>query len=199
MNMAVDYSELDERMLLILLQEGNKQSFEELYHRYKRRIYGNLKKLLKSDDLAEELLQEVFVKVWNKRHNLDVEKSFRSYLFRIAENLVYDFFRKAARDRKLEAHLTAAATKFYLHIEEALYTKESMAVLNKAVGLLPPRRRQIFTLCKLEGKSYEEVGLQLGISTSTINDHVVKATRSIREYLILTQDVAVLLVIAAFY
>lgn len=191
------YSDIDEKQLLVLLRQGDRQAFGELYQQYSSRIYGNLKKLLKSDHLAEELLQDVFVKIWDKRLGIDTEKSFRSYLFRIAENQVYDFFRKAARDRKLEAHLVDAASEFYSHVEEALYRKESAAIINEAIAQLPPKRRRIFTLCKLEGRSYEEVSLLLGISTSTINDHVVKASRSIREYLLLSKDIALLLILAA--
>jgi len=191
------YSDIDEKQLLVLLRQGDKQAFGELYYQYSPRIYTNLVKLLKSDHLAEELLQDVFVKVWDKRENIDIEKSFRSYLFRIAENQVYDFFRKAARDKKMEAYLINAASEFYSHVEEALYHKENTAILNRAIAQLPPKRRHIFTLCKLEGKSYEEVSRQLGISTSTINDHVVKASRSVREYLLLSKDIAVLVILAA--
>lgn len=193
------YSELDEKQLLVLLRQGDKRSFGELYQRYSPRIYGNLKKLLKSDYLTEELLQDVFVKVWDKRQDLDPERSFRSYLFRIAENQVYDFFRKAARDKRLEAYLVNAASEFYSHVEESLYRKESAAMINKAIAQLPPKRRHIFTLCKLEGRSYEEVSLLLGVSTSTINDHVVKASRTVRDYLLLSKDMAVIVILAALF
>lgn len=191
------YSKIDEKELLIRLKADSKQSFEELYYRYSARIYGNLKKLLKSDELAEEFLQEVFVKVWDKRNNIDVEKSFRSYLFRISENMVFDFFRKAARDKKLQDHLISVATEYYSHIEESLCINEDMAILSKAIDQLPPKRRHIFMLCKIEGKSYEEVSKELGISVSTINDHIVKASRSVKEHFALTTTITTLFLIAA--
>ena len=193
----MSYSGLEEKEILCLLKSGDTQALGELYSRNKVQIFANIRRLVKSEDIAEELLQDVFVKVWDKRDLLDPEKSFRSYLFRIAENLVYDFFRKAARDKKLEAHIMSVATELYSHIEETLYTKESTSMLNRAVEQLPPQRRRVFTLCKIEGRSYEEVSQLLGISTSTINDHIVKATRSVREYLFLSKDAALLLLIAA--
>ena len=193
----MSYSGLEEKEILCLLKSGDTQALGELYSRNKVQIFANIRRLVKSEDIAEELLQDVFVKVWDKRDLLDPEKSFRSYLFRIAENLVYDFFRKAARDKKLEAHIMSVATELYSHIEETLYTKESTSILNRAVEQLPPQRRRVFTLCKIEGRSYEEVSQLLGISTSTINDHIVKATRSVREYLFLSKDAALLLLIAA--
>ncbi|HEY8387177.1 MAG TPA: sigma-70 family RNA polymerase sigma factor, partial [Parasegetibacter sp.] len=95
----------NEKELLFLLNKGDEQAFEQLYHSYSPRIFGNLVKLLKSEDIAEELLQDVFIKIWQRRSGIDPEQSFRSYLFRIAENSVYDFFRRTARDKLLQAKL----------------------------------------------------------------------------------------------
>ncbi|MCC8424575.1 RNA polymerase sigma factor [Mucilaginibacter sp. UR6-11] len=188
---------MEEKELVSLLKKGDRLAFEHLYHNYKHRLYGNLRKILKSDSAAQELLQQLFVKIWENRLSLDPDKVFKAYLFSIAENLAYDFFRKAARDKNLEARLMTVATEGYSYIEEALYRKESVAILNRAVASLPPQRRHVFTLCKLEGKTYEEVSVELGISTSTINDHIVKGTRSVKEYLFLSKDFALLLLSAA--
>ncbi|MBB5436893.1 RNA polymerase sigma-70 factor (ECF subfamily) [Pedobacter sp. AK017] len=189
---------MDEKELVALLQKGDKGAFGELYHRYKRKLYYNFRKLLKSESQAEELLQQLFVKIWENRLSLDPDKVFKAYLFRIAENLVYDFFRKASRDKNMGAILMTVATENYSHIEEAIYSKEREALINRAVASLPPQRRHVFTLCKLEGKTYEEVSVELGISTSTINDHIVKATRSVREYLFVSKEFALLFLLAFF-
>jgi len=105
-----------EYALLALLKAGDVQAFGQLYQLYNYRLYGNLLKLVKSEQEAEEILQEVFIKIWDKRASIDVEKSFRSYLFRIAENKVYDYFRKAARNRKRAAHLLSIANPAYIYI-----------------------------------------------------------------------------------
>jgi len=136
---------------------------------------------LKSEDLACEVLQDVFVKVWNNRKNIDPAQSFRSYLFRIAENCVHDFFRKAARDKKLQEALIRNTCKDYNPVEDTVYMKERNRLLREAIEALPPKRRQIFQSVKIEGRSYEEVSHMLHVSVSTINDHIVKATKSIRE------------------
>lgn len=187
-------SQYDEKEILLLLVSGSKQAFESIYNHYSARLYGNLLKLVKSKSEAQEILQDVFLKIWDNRKAIDPEKSFRSYLFRIAENKVYDFFRKAARDKKLQAQLLAVATEHYEHIEEMLFKKENAAILQKAIDLLPPQRQQVFRLCKLEGKSYEEVGRILGISTSTVSDHIVKSGRIVREFLYNNLDIAVFIV-----
>jgi len=175
--------DLNEKDLIALLVEGNEQAFEKLYNSYSPRLLGYLVKLVKSETIAGELLQDVFVKLWNMRHNIDPSQSFRSYLFRITENIVFDFFRKAARDKKLQATIINITCKGYLHVEESLYTKENEQILHNVINLLPPKRRQIFQLIKMEERSYDEVSRLLSISNSTISDHIVKATKFIRQHL----------------
>ena len=121
------------------------------------------------------------MKIWDTRAMLDPDKSFRSYIFRISENMVMDFFRKAARDKKLHACLMEIQTELYSHIEEDIIDAQESQLFRDAVALLPPQRRQVFTLCKLEGKSYHEVSELLGISTSTVSDHLLKANRFLKQ------------------
>ena len=154
---------------------------------------------MKSEAEAQEILQDVFLKIWDNRNSIDIEKSFRSYLFKIAENKVVDFFRKAARDKKREAELISLATIEYMPVEELLYSDEKSALLQKAIDSLSPQRQQVFRLCKLEGKTYKEVSELLGISVSTISDHIVKATKSIRSYFENNEQAFLSLLIVAFW
>ena len=172
----------DEKTLLLELIEGGEYAFEEIYRLYSSRLFGRLLKLVKIEAQAEEILQDVFLKIWENRILIDPEKSFRSLLFKIAENKVYDFFRKVARDKNLESQLVALATANHTIIESFMSGEENLAILQKAIAGLPPQRQQVFRLCKFEGKTYKEVSELLGISLSTISDHVVKGTKSIRDY-----------------
>ncbi len=173
----------NENELLSLLKKGDQEAFAQLYHLYSERLFLNLLKLVKSEQVAEELLQDIFILIWEKRQIIEIQQSFRSYIFRIGENKVSDFFRKAKRDKNLYAQIKAGTSEQYTHIEEALLSRENSELLRKAIEILPPQRKQIFELCKLQGRSYNEVSQQLGISTSTINDHIVKATKAIREFI----------------
>ncbi|WP_207423283.1 RNA polymerase sigma factor [Desertivirga brevis] len=166
--------ENDEKILLERLREGDQYAFSLLYDRYKFPLASNLLKFLKSDDLAEEALQDLFIKVWENRLKIDPNKPFKAFLYGVAKNLVYDIFRKSARDKRLEDQLMQGAIE-YSHIEEGLYQKEYQKLLDETIALLPPQRRLVFTLFKIEGKSYKEISEMLGISHSTINDHVQKA------------------------
>lgn len=180
---------LDERNLLIELKAGNERAFEQVYNLYSLRLYGFLLKLVKDENIARDLLQELFIKVWEKRDLIDPEKTFRPYLFRIAENSVVDFFRKAACDKKLEMKLISASTEWYSHIEEAIYSRENAVMFDQAIKQLPPQCRLVFTLCKIEGKSYKEVSQILGISVATISNHLQKATRCIRQEALLSDHI----------
>lgn len=175
-------SHADEKELLGALRLGDRAAFDVIYFRYSGAIYGRLLKLTRSSDVAAELLQEIFVRVWNKHHLIHPELSFRSWLYQVAENEVYGFYRRLGRDRRLQEHITAGFIEAYTHTEEDIYRRESMELIHEAVNLLPPQRRQVFTLCKLEGKSYEEAADMLGISASTVSNHLVKAMSSVREY-----------------
>lgn len=176
---AVTYNEKE---LLNRVASGDEKAFEELYGLYSHRIFGNLLKLVRSEDTAQELLQQVFIRIWEKRASIDADRSFRSYLFRIAENCVYDFFREASRHKRLQERLIEAVAGEYSYIEETLLQKESSELLQKALETLPAQRRKVFELCKLNGKSYKEVSELLDISTSTISDHIVKATKALADF-----------------
>ncbi|MDB4923996.1 RNA polymerase sigma factor [Mucilaginibacter sp.] len=185
-----NYLLLTEKELVESLKNGDKYAFEQLYHNYKVRIYRNLLKMVKSDEIAEELLQDLFVKIWISREKLNPEKSFRSYLFKIAENLVYDFFRKAALNKKLETYLISVSVPTTSPIEQHIYYKEGNYVLAKAIEQLPPKRKQVYILCKIEGRSYEEVSRLLGVSVSTVNEHIVKASSVVKKYFLLSTNIS---------
>lgn len=182
----------DEQELLFLLRTGDKTAFTKIYDQYSKKLFLNIYSLVKIQEIAEEILQEIFVLIWEKRETIIINQSFKAYLFRIAENKVIDFFRKLKRDKILFERVKEISSAVYTHVEESILSSESSSVFRKAIESLPPQRRQIFCMCKMEGKSYNEVSHLLGISTSTINDHIVKATRTVRECLLANKETATL-------
>lgn len=175
-------SPYEEKELLLELKQGNEKAFETIYKKYSKGLFGSLIKLVKSEFEAQEILQDVFLKIWDNREKIDVEKSFRSFLFKIGENKAYDFFRKVASDKKKKAEIIAIASSEYPLVEEQISSDKNETILAKAIESLPPQRQQVFRLCKLEKKSYKEVSQLLGISESTVSDHIVKATKAVRDY-----------------
>lgn len=178
----IENQESTEIELTLLLKKGDRNAFGKLYERYKMPLAANLFKLLKSEELTFDLLQDLFLKLWENRAQIDVEKSFRAYLFKIAENMVYDYYRKAARDTKMQLTIMQTSTEIYSYIEEDILIKEHSNLLREAVAQMPPQRRQVFTLFKLEGKSYKEIESIMGINGKTINSHLFQASKFLKEH-----------------
>lgn len=182
-----------EREWLILLRDGSYSAFEFIYHRYKTRIAGAMLRILKDPELVDDLLQELFVRLWERRSTIDPDQSIKAYLFRVADNLIYDCFRRIAKDRRAQERIFSLITDFGCETEERIFAQEERRVIEAAIALLPPKRRKVFVLCKLESKSYEEVSLLLNISVKTVNDHIYKANQFLRNYL--SNHIAYLLLI----
>ncbi len=173
--------EIDEYSLLLRLRDGEPIAFELLYNKYKGRLAKNLYKLLKSWEEVEEVLQELFVRVWDNRRKIDPQKSFQAYLYRIANNLVYDYYRKIAKDKVLMEKLWDQLNVIDLSeiVKDQIITDKE---LMRTIDQLPAQRKLVFKLCKLEGKSYAEVSQMLNISHAAINDHITKANRFIQQH-----------------
>lgn len=181
----MDRQQLDnqnEIKLVQRLKEGDHDAFETLYHIYKDRLIGNLLRILKSRELVEEQVQDIFLKVWKGRDRIDEEKPFKAYLFAIAANMAKNVIRSAYYDKQMRATLLPIDQWVYMHVEEQIVADENKQLLLNLLEKLPPQRRTVFTLCKLEGKSYKEVSELLHISESTVNDHIRKANLTLRQF-----------------
>jgi DNA-directed RNA polymerase specialized sigma24 family protein len=132
-NNCVNYIVLAESELIILLKSDDKRAFEQLYNNYKVRLYRNILKIVKTEEQAGKLLQEVFVKIWIDRGNLDPRKPFRNQLFKTAENLVYEVFQQAALNKTLQNYFITTATGN--KIERHIYRNGDTDGLFKAIDL----------------------------------------------------------------
>ncbi|WP_090556242.1 RNA polymerase sigma factor [Pedobacter hartonius] len=182
-----------ETELLRATKLGSTFAFNELYMLHHRDIYSNLRRLMRDDDTAREVTQDTFLRVWEKRVQLDPDKSFPAYLCRVSRNIMIDFYRKAKRNKQMINNLEHFIKTGNDPLMENITPVDEEALLMNAIEMLPPKRKKIFTLCKLESKSYEQVSALLGISASTISDHIVKATKAIRSQLTDAIKVALIL------
>lgn len=167
---------IDEKELLLRLRDGDVLAFELLYDKYKEPLAKKLFRILKSWDNTQEILQELFVRVWEHRKRIKPDLSFVAYLHTIASHLSAEYFRKIAHDRDLAERLWINVIKEHHHEDiraQILADQELM----RTIGQLPPQRKAVFTLCKLEGKSYKEVSHMFSISESAVNDHITKANK----------------------
>jgi len=185
----------DDRELVIRLRNGDYLAFDVLYEKYALQVARKIKHVIKSPELTEELHQEVFLRIWDQREKLDAENPFLPLLLCIARNVSIDYFRKASRSKQIQQRITKAYVELHCDVEAHVEFHETRAILYNAIEKLPPQRLKIFTLCKLEGKSYDEVATCLGVSVSTVKDHMHRAIRFLRREVFGRQDPNVLLII----
>ena len=150
----------------------------------------NIIRMVHDPVLAEELVQELFTRIWQKRDSRRISEDFQGYMYRIAQNLVFDFFRKMKKDRLLlekfkmmSSEADASATA-----EEVLEQRQSMGIINNAIEHLPPQQKKIYKLVKQEGYTYKKAAEVTGISPFTVKEYLSLANKSIRNYLIHHSD-----------
>ncbi|RAV29483.1 RNA polymerase sigma factor [Sinomicrobium soli] len=182
-----------EKLLIRLLSGGNEKAFEQLFDTYRNILYKYSYSMLGSKPHAEEIVQDVFLKVWQKRETLSPELSFKSYLFTITRNRIITFLKKAAKDQELREVIFYSSRKFTdstdLHIRETEVEK----IKKEALNLLPPRRRQIFEMSRYEGKSYEEIAKELGLSKNTVRNQMSMALETLRDFLLKHKHISIIL------
>lgn len=177
MSTTKDFSE---QLLVSELKNGNENAFRKLYDFYYQDIYGYSISLLKSKELAEENVQDVFLKIWLHRENLNQEQSFKSYLFTIARNQAFNLLNKAANDVLLKEEVFHISEKSHSQGDFSIREADCKKLKKQAIKQLPPKRKRIFKMSRKEGKTYEEISQELGISVSTVKNQMSKALESIR-------------------
>ncbi len=177
--------------LVTALRTGSEPAFRELFNRYGGKVFRYVMRFVPTEPVAEELMQDVFMKVWNYRGNLDAAQSFNNFLFRITKNHILNYLRDTQRDVALNKEYRLSLSSFHNAVEESLIHEEYIELANKAIALLPDKRRSIFIMSRLEGKSYEQIAQALDISKDTVRLQMIKSIKSIREYLRLHVDVPI--------
>ncbi|WP_145857546.1 RNA polymerase sigma factor [Pedobacter suwonensis] len=172
---------IDEKALLIELKRGDKIAFKQLYEVYSGKLASKMIYLLKSEELAQDILQDVFLKIWINREMIDTELSFGAFLYKIATNLSKNMIRKNVYDQLMRDEVGKEGV--YHPMEEDEDAEQAKAILDQAMDQLTERQREVYTLHKLEGLSYQEISEKLNISLSAINHHIQKANKQLKAVL----------------
>jgi len=154
--------------LVTLLQKGNEQAFKSLFEKYGTRLYRFSLKFLKDKEDAEDLLNEVFLKIWENRQSLKSNLSFQSYLFTIAYNNIRQRFIKKSREEKYVRIFTEEYLVNYSKDEDQLDYDSLVERINKIFDLLPPRRKEIFMLSYKDELKNDEIAIKLGVSENFV-------------------------------
>ena len=168
--------------LLIRLREGDVLAFDKIYELYSHKLFSFVFGILKNDAEAEDIVQEVFIKIWESRNKLGDYKLLNAYIFTIAYNNSIDLIRKRINNSKYLDHLknSSIVQENSLEISEIDFDELSH-LAKKLVMKLPERQKQVFQLHREKGLSYSEIAEQLGISKNTVENHMTKALKYLRQ------------------
>ena len=163
------------------LIKGEVKAFDEIFEKYNQRIYQFAKTILKNKEDAKDVVQEVFLRIWQNRNKINEYSTFKSYLFTIAYNIIVDHFRKRLKDKKykdfLEANIKEVDSSQEKHIEFSDLNK----LYEQAVEQLPPRRKLIYKMNRNEGFTYEVIAERLNISRNTVRNQMAKTLQFLRK------------------
>ncbi|HMH23829.1 MAG TPA: RNA polymerase sigma-70 factor [Puia sp.] len=189
----------NEATLLSQVAMGNDKAFAKLFHHYRTRIYSYAFHLFENSGLADELVQDVFLKVWLNRGKLPQLTRFESWLFIIARNQVFDTLKLMAKEATARKQLVRVIPATQNPVENQLIAKENELRLHHALDRLSPQQKLVFTLSRQQGMNHEEIASRLNISRNTVKTHLVHALKTLRGVMYLNSDHIMLIWLFCYY
>jgi len=174
------YQDYPDSALVSLLNTGDHAAFTEIYNRYAYLLYHHAYKVLEDTDVCNDVVQDIFLTVWNKRDTLQITSALSAYLYKAIKNKVLDHISRERVADKYIASIRDFAAGGLWSVEEEIREKELLAIIEAEKAKLPPRMREIYELNREQDLSYREIGERLAISEKTVKKQVHNALRVIR-------------------
>jgi RNA polymerase sigma-70 factor (family 1) len=172
-----------DKELLLQVADGDREAFRQLFNLYKLRLYSFVLQMTHSRVDAEEIVQDVFTKLWLSRETLVGVDYPGKYIYTIARNKTLNHLTRLARDRRLLHQLWVNVSHHDNATQEIIQAQESQQLISKAISLLPAQRQTIFQLSREQGLTHEEIAARLGLSKSRVKNLLVEILKHIRDYL----------------
>lgn len=172
----------DEKKLIAALNAGEKDAYQFLYENYYQALCVYASSLTQDDAVAEDLVQNLMIKLWNKKPEIVINKSLSNYLYRAVYNLFISHYRKHKREIDLLAELRVSASSEMLE-EETDHLQEKLTAVKHEIHNLPERTREVFMLYKMDGLQHKEIAEYLNLSIKTVEYHISKALKLIKDKL----------------
>jgi len=169
-----------------LMQEitaDNMFAFDHLYKKYSKKVYKFGYSILKLQEESENLMQDVFLSLWENRHKVEKDASVKSYIFTIAYNSAISIIRKKAKESQFVEYLKSIQEINQEPVNVELEYNELTNKLDEIIKVLPQRQKEVYLLHRVEGLKYNEIAERLHISVNTIENHMSRALKTIREKL----------------
>ncbi|MBS7563890.1 sigma-70 family RNA polymerase sigma factor [Mucilaginibacter sp. Bleaf8] len=183
----------NEKALLQQVAAGNEQAFRCLFMQYHQLLATHIYRITESAEVAEEIVQDVFLKIWLNRHTLLTVANFKAYLFVASKNHALNELRKIVRERIKQNSYITEAIRHNNELTEVNHTY--YALLDKAIDQLPAQQKKVYLLSRHERLKYTEIGQRLGISTESVKKYLQLAKSSINGFLLKNQEVSLSLLL----
>jgi len=178
-----DFDSYTNEELMHEIKADNMLAFDALYGKYSRKLYKFGYSILKSKEDSENLIQDVFLNLWVNRHKIEKNASVQSYVFTIAYNSAISTLRRKAKDFQFVEYLKSIQENLANPVNVEVEYHELTVKLEEIINSLPQRQKEIYLMHKVEGLKYETIAAQLHISVNTIENHMSRALKTIREKL----------------
>ncbi|MES2431443.1 MAG: sigma-70 family RNA polymerase sigma factor [Bacteroidota bacterium] len=188
---------INDKELVMRLQLGDMEAFNSLYWKYHQSLYANINKLTKDIDATQDILQEVFITLWEKRLSIDVERPVSNWLFVVSYNKSIDYLKKVLKQPVSFDQITEMISQ--VEQEEPHLKEYHLIMLEKAIEQLSPQRKRVFELCKLQRKTYEEAAEELQISKHTVKEYLSAAVLSVKKYFEENSDHLTVMILSMFF
>ena len=169
--------------LFAQLAQGSESAFVQIYWHYTKRLHPYILKMVHDEEVSEEIVQDVFVQLWEKRSALSSVRYPTSYVFNMASNRTLNYLKRESNHGKILERYAQASSELSNETEEIFDLKESQEMITEAVAQLPEQRRIIFELSRTEGLSNDQIAARLNLSKQTVKNQLVHALKQIRVFM----------------
>jgi len=179
-----DHTLDNEHNILLRLKSGDQEALSVLYYFYSDALLKYVQRAARSPFLAEDVVHDTFLKIWQGRSNVDPSKPFKPYLFVIARHTLLSLLKRARLEADILSEIKRYAGEEDQSTQRLLEYNESQDLVNEAIDQLSPQVKRTFLYCRIQGMSYKQAALALNVTESTVNKHISKALQSIRAHLL---------------
>ena len=173
----------NDKQLLRKLKCGDKKAFEAIYHHYADRVFSLVKSFHISTEDAQEIVQDVFLKIWEKRADIKENQSFKAYLLVIAKNMLLNKLKRKTYEVTFKHYIKKFSKNFDNSTEDYIIYDDLVAHANHLIDQMPNNRKHILLLKREQGLTNKEISEQLNISKRTVDNNLYKANKTLKSFL----------------
>ena len=173
----------EDKLLVNRLIKDNKAAFEQLFRKYHEQVYYFALRYMKTKEDAEEVVQEIFIRIWENRKSIDPAQSFGNYLFTICRNFMFNQNRKKINEQAYIEYVKNYLLQINFKTEDDIVFSDLLQWLNEQIEMLPPQQKQIYRLSRNENMTHKQIADKMHISVKTVETHIRLALKTIRKSL----------------